>query len=138
MIRGQWVSYVSIFAFAISVAHSIFPHTHPKEEGKNHKHHTDNSTSHSHKKSDHHNSHSDDSPQLPVFTHVATSDVTVSPKQSYSVKQLIAIEFEGLHQGSPIFPVLPDLPAPIPYSRDLPQGLDFYLYSLRAPPFSIS
>ena len=140
MIRRQYIPYLFVFTFALALAHNILPHTHPNEIGKEEKHHhADGEKSHSHKKDDHRHSHSHDSKeQLPVFTHFANADFTVSAKHSNSEKQRLVLEFEQPVLVSLTLPAFPSLTAPIPHARDLPLGFLPLLKSLQAPPSFLS
>lgn len=124
----------------MALAHNFLPHTHPKEEGKEKEHrHSDSEKSHSHEKDGHHHSHSNDSKeQLPVFTHFANADITVTTKYSYTEKQQLVLEFEQPVLISLPLPAIPCFNVPIPHARDLPQGFLPLVQSLRAPPCFLS
>lgn len=139
MIRRQYIPYLFVFAFAMALAHNFLPHTHPKEIGKEDKHHhADGAKSHSHKKDGHHHSHPHEhNEELPVFTHFANGDITVTAKHSYNENQRVVLEYEEVVLVSfPLPAVFPGRPAPIPYARDWPLNFLLLTQSLRAPPQS--
>ncbi|MEO5978620.1 MAG: hypothetical protein ABIS36_17465 [Chryseolinea sp.] len=135
MLRRQWIIFLFSTAFVVSMAHSILPHSHPKEEGK---HHNEASAS-SHHHGDHKHSHEKKStPALPVFTHFSNVDYIGSTKYSYQEKHHPIFSVEQPLIISLALPIITYLPSPVPQARDLPQWLLLSIRSLRAPPFLIS
>ncbi len=142
MIRRQYIPYLFVFAFAMTLAHNFLPHSHPKETGKEekHHHHGDEAKSHSHQKDDnHHSLPHEHNEELPLFTHFANGDIAVPAKHSYNESQRIVLEFEEVVLVTFTLPdVFPGRPAPIPYARDWPLNFILLTQSLRAPPVLLS
>ncbi|HEY5744621.1 MAG TPA: hypothetical protein VIU12_00965 [Chryseolinea sp.] len=139
MIRSQWISYLFSIAFAMSLAHSVVPHAHPKEKVKQGK-----ETASSHHHHGHHHSHAHShgeksKPALPVFAHFSNSDFIGSVKYSLQEKQQRPeLTFEQALVVSVTLPLLIYQPSPVPHARDLPNKLFLSLRSLRGPPHFLS
>lgn len=138
MIRSQWISYLFSVAFAMSLAHSVLPHAHPKEKAKGGK----ETVSHHHHGHQHAHSHAHDKkskPALPVFAHFSNADFIGSVKYSFQEKQLRSeLAFEQAVVISVALPLLTYLPSPVPHARDLPNKVFLSLRSLRGPPYFLS
>ncbi|MEO7989288.1 MAG: hypothetical protein ABI663_07085 [Chryseolinea sp.] len=136
MLRSQWISYLFNIAFAMSLAHAILPHSHPKEKSKDHKH----ATSHHHRDHKDAHSHSHDSkPSLPVFTHFSNADFIGSVKYTYHIKSLnVVMEYEQPVILSFALSFVTHQPSPIPHARDLPNKSLLSIRLLRAPPYSFA
>ena len=81
MIKSRCVSFLFLLAFAISVVHTITPHSHPKANFT-----STHSSQHNHDQHNHDqkNSHSHNSSDLPVFVHFSNYDFIGSPQKNLS------------------------------------------------------
>lgn len=136
MIRSQWIAYLFSIAFAMSLAHSVLPHAHSKEKGKQGK----ETASHHHHGHHHSHSHNEKSkPALPVFAHFSNADFIGSVKYSYQEKhQRPELAFEQAVVISVALPLVTYLASPVPHARDLPNRIFLSLRSLRGPPYFLS
>lgn len=129
MIRSQWVSFIFLLAFAISLAHTIMPHSHAKvKSAQTHSsHHHDGNHSRSHNSSD-----------LPVFVHFSNSDFIGSAQVNYGV---IENSIGDCLLPAPLF----SLSVPVPHKLTIPSHQEGsppsaplpVVLSLRAPPFTL-
>lgn len=128
MFRSKWVSIIFLVAFAISLAHTITPHSHPKTKSV----HT-HASQHNH---DENKSHSHSASDLPVFAHFSNSDFISSSSQvnlggpeNLSGDLIISV---------PIFllsvPFVSKLSFPAGKQGRPPSGPLLSVLSLRAPP----
>ena len=146
MTKRQWPSVFFILAFAISLAHSSIPHSHPEPKEDKRSHHHDHNKHHGHHgskghchhtpndKSHHHDEGDSEPHQLPVFAHFSNAEYISIPPFKFSCQEKILLEYIA-----PV-PVILHVPVIIlhrndlPRARDLPSDAFFTITSLRAPP----
>jgi hypothetical protein len=133
MIRSQWVSFLFLLSFAISLAHTIAPHSHGNDKSA----HSHSSLHHKHEGK---NSHSHSSSKLPVVAHFSNSDFIGSEQVNFSATEnsvedglLPALSF--LHP----FLHLASCKLSIPFFKEgkPPSGPLLAVLSLRAPPVTL-
>lgn len=139
MDKRAWISGFFFIAFALTLAHSSIPHTHP--EATKHEHHsnqklddhTHQDSQHSHDHSD--NKHNESDKDSPVFYHFANADFLGG--QLFKFKLAGDQVLEVLQPGTFLVQIPTTLRMPLlfPRARDLPSGKPRSAKSLRAPPF---
>lgn len=128
MIRSPWLSFIFLVAFAISLAHTITPHTHAEVKSvRSHAHH-DSKNSHSHSSSD-----------LPVVAHFSNSDFIGSAQVNFNTAENSIGDYP---LAVPLFslsvPVFCKLSIPARKQGKPPSGPLLAVLSLRAPPVTLA
>lgn len=131
MIRSQWLSFIFLLAFAISLAHTITPHSHAKVKSvRSHAshHHHDGKNSYSHSSS-----------EMPVVAHFSNSDFIGSAQVNFNATEN---SVGDCLLPAPLFslsaPVFCKLSIPARKQGKPPSGLLLAVLSLRAPPVTLA
>jgi hypothetical protein len=140
MDKRAWISGFFFIAFALTLAHSSIPHTHPESTKKKHvsdvnSDHQKHQESHKHSHNHSDNKHNESNESLPVFYHFANAD--------FLGGQIFKFNLAGDHVLELLEPMtfllqVPQLllkPLLFPRARDLPADKPRSTESLRAPPF---